>query len=531
MIALFVATTILLRGEVQNATGVPIAGAHVAWSSTRSTTTGADGRFTIEPGTRWPEDLVVSANGLGTRVVAAPRQHSTSTLGPIRLLPAATLRVHLLRPHDAAEPLDLAVGLPRDDDTPRWIVHRHVDGRTNDLTIPNLGRGAYVVFARGASPMERATVKAIVVEGAIRDVDVGLAPRRLRLRVTRNGEPLENTEVHLGNLDAHWDATVVTNEKGEVDTPMWDGGRFEVAVHRLKNAVAVMRMVNLDSRHGAIIDLPSRSISGVVTDHGGTPVMGAMVILRSSVGDGFATARMRTDQQGRFLFDGVERGAQSIHAVAGGYLLDEPLAVSEDQVHITLSYGYPRNATLFWSDGTPAAGAEIVCVAGDRVRAKAFTNDRGEALIATPSKGRSVLYVIPEEGSFFVERLGEAVDDASGNLAISIPRPTASLLINALTVDGKALLDLGFIMRLNGEIIPPVIADEIEHRQGIHLSTGDDGSVRLDHISAGTYEFWPYRDQESIANILDSIGIGSAPVSVNVTPGENHATVRFQVKR
>jgi len=525
----FLFAALMLRGDVRDAAGAPVAGARITWSDVHASTTAADGAFAIDPGDDWPRDLVVSAAGYGTRVIPVPPLHAPTSLGRITLLPGATLRVHVERGVET-RPLDLAIGLAGDEDEEaRWVVHRHLDAGVSDATIPGLGRGAWIVLVRGPEPLQRATVKTVVAEKDTRSVEFALKRRRLRARILAGKTPVKNTEVRFGNLDERWDGTAKTDANGIIDTPLWDGGTFEVAVNRVPGATAVVRIVEL--RGGEMtIAIPDRTIRGTVTDPHGQPIGGATVHLGTTTDDGrHASLRARTNARGEFAFDGVGNGEQELRVFSPSYLVEEPMHITANDVHLILTEGYPREVVVTTRDGAAIAGAEVLCLTGAQLRARTLTDDHGRATIATPPREPSVLYVVPREGSLAIHRLRAPIDETStAPVAIVVPRATASLRIDALSTSGDPIRELALLMRINGETIPPVVADTLTKMQGLSLYTAADGSARLDPIVPGTYEFWPYNSAEEIDALLESIGLAAAPINVNVITGENRATVRFQ---
>ncbi len=529
MISLVVAATVMLHGEVQQASGAPIARARVTWGGIHSATTEADGRFSIAPGSSWPDDLTVSAPGFGTRIIPVHRVHATSRLAPIVLRSGATIRMHINRGRER-RPLDLNVGIVPDDDKPRWIAHQHIPERGQTAVVSGLSTGVYVVLIQGAEPMQTATVKVGIADGESRDVAITLpTDRRLHVKVISGGLPVKNIRVQFSNADTHWSGAITTNASGVIDTPIWDGGRFQVFVRRIEGAVSVMRNTTLTANRSLTIDVPTRVIRGRVVGDDDAPIAGATVTLAATVQDGRVTAHGKTDPHGFFTFDSVEPGVPSLYATAPGFLQGAPVPVPHSGLVLTLSRGVPRAVVVLWADHSPVALADILCVTNDGIRSRAITGDDGRVTIATPLIGRSTLYVIPREGSFAIAQLGVPAEERRASpLMVTVPEANASLTIAARTSADKPLSTIAFIMRVNGETVPKTVAEELERRQGLQLRTEADGEAHLDYLGVGRYEFWPYRSDEERADVLESLGLAAAPIDVVVEPGTNRATVRFQ---
>jgi len=90
---------------------------------------------------------------------------------------------------------------------------------------------------------------------------------------------------------------------------------------------------------------------------------------------------------------------------------------------------------------------------------------------------------------------------------------------------------VNFLLRYNGELIPEPVAHELERIGDVQFRTGFDGEAHFGSIPAGHYEFWPYKREEDLTALLDSVGVGEAPVVVNVSAGENDVTIRLNTGR
>jgi len=538
MVSLILAATVLLHGTVHDAAGRAVTGAHVAWKGTHSAAVAADGTFAIEPGIEWPDVLLVSAKGFGTQIVPVPRVTATTTLDPVVLRRGATLRVSVDR-YGERRPLEVFVGV--DDDTlpePRWIVSRRIDAGKNGVTVPDLGRGAYLVQLRGPEPLQQVATTAVVAEGDVRTVTFGVTPRRFRARIVAGSKPVAGADVVLHNFDGRWKGTVRTDAEGRIDAPLWQGGDFEVVVHRIPGATPVLRVATL---HGSAdemtIALSDHLIRGTTVDADGHPVPGASVILQTKTDTGGHTSvRALSDAHGNFAFDGLDAGTSQLHAVAQGYLFnDMTVTVGADQqvvpVRSVMSAGYPREVIVRWRDGSPAFGAMILCVGGATIRSRSYAEENGRGTIATPLNAASVLYVIPREGSIAVCHLPKPEDETSAApVTITVPPPAASLRVATLTTTGAPLSDVSLLLRLNGEVIPPGVAEELAKQNGTRLQTAENGQAMLDHMPVGTYEFWPSRDDQELAGWIETLSAMAAPITVNVTAGENTAQVRFRTR-
>jgi hypothetical protein len=133
--------------------------------------------------------------------------------------------------------------------------------------------------------------------------------------------------------------------------------------------------------------------------------------------------------------------------------------------------------------------------------------------------------VLPAAGSIGVERL----EGAAQSVVVRVPAGSSSLELVLKSEAGVAFADLWLLMRINGTVLPPAIAQQLVTR-GLTLVTDADGKISLPHIPPGTYEFWPYRTEAEGRVIYETATDFAAPISLNVLTGENEATVKFKAR-
>lgn len=177
------------------------------------------------------------------------------------------------------------------------------------------------------------------------------------------------------------------------------------------------------------------------------------------------------------------------------------------------------------AEGEPLRKALVFAVSDAKRCSRAVTDDEGRTNLAVPADEAATLFVVPTSGAFGVQRVAREHDGK--RMKIHPPRATSSLLIKALTTDGNAMSPLSLLMRFNGEMVPPVVAEELRHRLGLQLMTGHSNEALLQNIPAGSYELWPYRTEEEVELILDTGYAVAAPIFVNVRTGENKVAVKF----
>lgn len=444
------------------------------------------------------------------------------------LKPGATIRVHLHRGR-GQQASAVRVGLTSDDGRTHWLQRRMVAG-SDDIVVPDLAPGIYAVHVEGSEPLQHITAKAVVAAGDVRDLDVRLPVRRSHLRVYRGDQPVANTSVQFESIEGQWQGSAATNAGGWIDTPIWDfEGQFKVRLSGASSAVSVMRMQTLTRT--ATIRFPNRTVQGVVVDTQDQPIAGAVATLvNTDVGEGTGSFRARSDAQGRFAFEGVAPGDQMVNVTAPGYLLRDSERFTDD-LKVTLSQGYPRDLVIEQSDGTAVRGAEAFCVANGKVRSRALSGIDGHVTIATPADAPSTVYVIPSDGSFAIRRFRAPMDEvSSGPVTVRLAPPRSSLRVRTVTTAGATVPNVKLLVRYDGELIPPPIARALERVAGLQFHTGPDGEARIDHVPEGVYEIWPYFNEDEVNDLLDSIGAGRAPISLNAAAGETEVTIRLSAR-
>ncbi|HEY0143853.1 MAG TPA: carboxypeptidase-like regulatory domain-containing protein [Thermoanaerobaculia bacterium] len=528
MLPSILAAVLILSGDVRTVNGLPVSAATIEWNGSERTVSDAGGHFTAVPAGAWPADLTVSAPGFGTVVVPVPHVRRTTSLPPITLDRGATVRVHLRRGR-RQRALAVRVGISGDDGSTRWIQRRMVAG-SDDIVFPDLARGIYTVLVEGSEPLQHITAKAVVAAGDVLDIDVNLPARRSRLRVLRGDQPVASAHVQFESIEGQWQGSIATNAGGWIDTPIWDfQGQFKVRLPGTSSAVSIVRMQTLTRT--ATIRFPDRTLKGVVVDTQDKPIAGAVATLvDTEIGEGTGSFRARSDAEGRFAFEGVAPGDQLVHVTAPGYLLRDAERFTDD-LKVTLSRGYRRDLVIEQSDGTAVRGAEALCVANGKVRARAFSGTDGHLALATPVDAPSTVYVIPSDGSFAIRHFRAPMDEASSDpVTIRVAPSTSSLRVRTLTTAGVAVPNVKLLLRYEGELIPTPIAQALERVGGLQFHTGPDGEARFDRVPEGVYEIWPYFNEDEVSDLLNSIGAVRAPISLNAAAGETEVTIRLSAR-
>jgi hypothetical protein len=449
---------------------------------------------------------------------------------------AATIRVHVERGAYRG-PLELKLGVARDDEAPRWITTRTLAPRANGVVFESLERGSYVVLAKGSGPLQQLAGKAVVGATDEREIALEIPKRKARGRVTLAGKPVGAVGVNFENTQWHWTAFVEADANGAFSADIWESGEFELGLRGGALPAPVFRKVRVPAGEVAQldIDLPARSVRGKVLDAArNRPVAGAVVVVRNRTPGKVTSLRRVSAADGTFEFAGLESGSYRLEMAAPELLLPDDVAFElrdSDTLfehEFRLVPGELRVVEVVDSKNAPVAGAVVTCIAGERTYSMTKTDPHGRAFVATPAGERSQAWVAPVTGSFAMASF-DRPDENGEATKIVVPAPNASLQVETMTTTGAALPHVRLLMRYNGTLVPASFATFLV-KQDIQLATNENGVANLARIPPGVYEFWPYRSDEESQQLAASASF-AAPINVNVLTGENRVTVRLRKLR
>jgi hypothetical protein len=254
-------------------------------------------------------------------------------------------------------------------------------------------------------------------------------------------------------------------------------------------------------------------------------------MLQTNIGDREEHVRLTTGPDGRLDFIGIKPATHIVRIQAPQHLEPEPLAFDLThtaplrELDLRLDAGRSVPIVVIDKQHDPVAHAKVFVVTDAKLRARGTTDEDGRADVPVPPGESATLFVIAEEGPFAMLRVPR--DDEKRRLQVYLPSSTSSLLIRAQTLDGKLMPPFSLLMRYNGELVPPEVAEELAEVQGLRLATGADSEAHLRNIPSGSYEFWPYRSEAEAESIVAAGSTFLAPIQVNVRTGENKIAVKF----
>jgi hypothetical protein len=264
----------------------------------------------------------------------------------------------------------------------------------------------------------------------------------------------------------------------------------------------------------------------------GAPLAGLDIDLMTRAGETERHLQLRTDEAGAFRLTGVRDGKQTVTISAGDHLEPPPFvfelgpAGRSRNLDVRLDAGRTIPLLVLGAGHEPLDRALVFSLANGALRARTYTDEDGRASIAVPEGESATLFAIAPGGGFTARRIGR--EEGRDRVRIELPTAASSLLIRARTTDGKPMPPFSLLMRYNGELVPPEVAEALSSIQGLQLATAADSEATLRNIPAGSYEFWPYRTEDEAASIVASGATFAAPIQVNVRAGENKIAVTFK---
>ncbi len=524
----------VLTGTVRGSGGMPIAGAFVTDRAVLSAKTDALGRFAIEVEDKWPSWLEFSYPGAATRQVEVPKAQVSANLRDVILGKGAVLTLDI---ENSTSFVDVDLARERGYKNVRVLKTARTTENSQRVVFEDLDKGEYVCIIRGGGPMQRLATVVALHEGEAQTRTIRIEPLSLDIEV-RRGETPVSAVVKVQSEGRRWSADLHTDSQGRIRAEAWQRGQFAFAVQLGETAppLILLKEISGNSEASVRLDVPDRTIAGRVIDlDRKVPVPDAVVQLESVNDDGTGgTMTIKTGADGKFSVDALRDGSHKLWAEAEGYVHSGAVTVRLDaasssahDVLLQLSLGAERTLRVLSPDGTPVRRAAVVEMVTGTAASIYTTDDSGIVKVRTPVDASAVIFVLPAEGSFAIRRL--AARRAGDDETIVVPRGGSTLEVHANDTSGRPVSHVRFLMRYDGETIPPDIADILEMRRGIAAVTGDDGVARIERLPAGYFELWPFRTAREMNDVLAAVST-DAPVQVTLKDGLNIASLTFSRK-
>jgi hypothetical protein len=527
----------VLNGKVlSRKNGAPVPAAVVSSGAKTLELTDGRGEFQHElaPGEEVPATLTISAAGFGSRSVAVPKLRTDQTLPDIELDAGGGLRVHVEL--DREKHGHLLVDLTRVEGRRRTAAgHGEIGPKSSDWEKNDLDPGSYVVTISGDGPLEHMARPATVIAGTTVDLDVKPTSIAFTITLLRSGGPLSDADVTLQSSDYKWVAPLKTGLEGTATADLWQAGRFSAAITSgaLREPYLYAGVIDDAPEAEWRVEIPSGTIAGRVSDAAsGAPIKGAQVTLDSSSSDNVQRSiGAETDDDGRFHFESVTPGAQSVYAEKEHYAKSSPQSFNlssdgdrrEIAIALTPSSRYPIR--VVGPEGLPLAGVLIARV-GVSPNATPATDASGRADVDIDGSG-TLLAILPPAGSFALHRILPGSVSPTEPVTIVVPNGNASLLIRTLSTEQDAvpISNARILLRYNHELLDPALLQLIGQLRRLTLATDSRGQLFLGALPPGAYELWPYASLSEVNAIMSRNMPASAVVPV--VAGSYEATLRI----
>jgi hypothetical protein len=430
--------------------------------------------------------------------------------------------------HGTDQPLAIELFVRAGENDWKTVAHRALDVTNPRVRFDALEPGIYQLLIRGQQPTEQLATKVVLGSKDKRSIVITVAPVELAGRVTYGGTEIAGVLL-LRHAEFHWRGAIAVGADGTFRAPLWQRGEFTYEMRGPALSTPFHDAVDLTRTSPVAIDIPDGRIRGVVRQaNGGAPIARAAVVVESD-----SITRTYTDAAGRFDFTGVKDDRYQVTVASSQHLDPEPIAVRIDganrqrELAIELHRGRTLSLVVVDPQQAPVIDAIVYVVAGTKVCSRTLTDGDGRTNVAAPADDAATLFVVPGAGSFGVHRVAK-ID--SGPLRVQLPPASSSLLIRTRTTNGTGMPPFSLLMRYDGNLVPPEIADALAYAQGLSLAKGEEADVRLEKIPSGNYEFWPYRTSEEAEDILSSADGIAAPIQIDVRTGENSVAVQFAAR-
>ena len=475
---------VFLRGTVATATAAPAVGVVVtATEGDRelTTTTRYDGSFsfrdTLDLGVGdTAGDWEIALDGYGPDPVAIVTAGEPEATDIVVSLPAWTPVAGVVTDQVSGDPVEDALVSVRD------AAGRSASARTDAegaYSFAGISSGTFEVVA--AKELLTSPVAPLVVPGGgapqTLDLVIGTAGSIVGTVVAPGGAPVVGASVlartPAGNLGATTGADgtfaladVVPGTIGLVVTaPDWAGRAVDVAV-----------VADTVADAGTIALRTAATVSGVVEDATGSPIVGATVGASSE-----ASPTTVTGADGSYALGNVPVGVTSIVASADGYLSSSAVvdvaAGASNTANFTLVTGYKITATV--TDGTdPIEGAVVRLGSVDVDGVEPST-------IATDVDGRVVFESLPP-GDYIVSVGAEAtqVELGAADATVGLIVPAGHTITGTVVDGAPGPVDGAYVVVFGVPAVGPVT----EANRITEISTEPDGTFSFNARAASAYE-------------------------------------------
>lgn len=478
-----------IQGTVRAAGGGAVASAEVRLNDTtgvllRQTATNASGQYFFTGLTPSQYNVTVTADGFqsaSSGAVVGPNETETV---PFILQPnPATIRGIVTDLNGDPIPGVLVEVL----NEAGIVTANTTTNGAGQYTVDQLAFGTYRV--RFSEPDFQTQILGVTLSpGEIETLNAALTPDPGRLTGTvtdsGTGRPLVGTSVRVVNSAGISVAAVMTGPDGSFDINSLAPGAYTVTVsadgfgsQNIGAEIAPGETTVLNSSLSRL----AGTLTGVVTNTGGTPVRGALIEVYSN---NVLTASAITDDNGSYTISNLSPGSYTVVSSAAGFSTDTTGAVIENnRITTVISTLQPNPGTLTGrvttNSGLPIPGAALTVRESnsDVVVSRTVTDDNGNYVVSNLQPGNYAVTAAADD--FQLENSGVIINSgqvSTVNFSLS-PNPATitGTIINEAT--GEPIVGAAIevrILDLNGNQIAATFSDT-------------NGTYTIQNLAPGTY--------------------------------------------
>ncbi|MED4051937.1 carboxypeptidase regulatory-like domain-containing protein [Priestia megaterium] len=405
-----------------------------------------------------------------------------------------------------------------------------VTDQNGTYQIPGLAPGEYIVVAT-ARDYTRAAVGAIVSadQTTRADLQLSLNPATISGTITDSqGNPIENATVRVIDQNETVLGTALTDQNGNYvisnlppgsQTIIVTAPTFSSQVSGVTLGVGGLENVSL-----GLTENPGIITGQITNGQTGDPIVGSIVLLRTSGGIGLIVGFDITDENGTYFITGVAPGIYTVLATANGFGISNVGAIVQSDITTNADVALVPNVGAITGVITDLQGSPIL---GTDTQIEVF--DQGGTLLKT--------LLAQSDGTFAVLDL----PPGSYNLLVTAPNfaaQTTSIVIisdqtnelnilltpNPASITGQ-VLNVATGLPINGAILTVTDSNGIVVGSG---TSGLDGNFTINNLPPNTLIISAVAQtfgSDSKAVILTPGGEGTTTLTLTPNPGILQGTV------
>ncbi|MEI2325688.1 carboxypeptidase regulatory-like domain-containing protein [Priestia megaterium] len=405
-----------------------------------------------------------------------------------------------------------------------------VTDQNGTYQIPGLAPGEYIVVAN-ARDYARATVGAIVAadQTTMADLQLSLNPATISGTVTDSqGNPIENATVRVIDQNETVLGTALTDQNGNYvisnlppgsQTIIVTAPTFSSQVSGVTLGAGALENVSL-----GLTENPGIITGQITNGQTGDPIVGSIVLLRTSGGIGLIVGFDITDENGTYFITGIAPGMYTVLATANGFGISSVGAIVQSDITTNADIALVPNAGAITGLITNLQGSPIL---GTDTQIEVF--DQGGTLLKTllaQSDGTFAVLDLPPGSYNLLVTAPNFAAQTTSTVIVSDQTNELNILLtpNPASITGRVLnVATGF--PINGAILTVTDSSGIVVGSG---TSGVDGDFTINNLPPSTLIISAVAQtfgSDSKAVILTPGGEGTTTLTLTPNPGVLQGTV------